>query len=246
MEKVLTVIWKECVFMWSHLNTWWCFPFSPVCFCAAERTLCLVMDECFGSKYEMMQKGSNVAFCTSKLCCGWGLGMRAKLQEFRLPSGMLINPEPLSPQQWFWFTGPKHSWLSSKVIWWSCSFQVKSMIFSNWNLLRLEKIKSQIHIIRGLRWLVDKAQAVLQEQSTLKICSTLTAAPLKSGALPQRLISQFRLVCIKDDTDHQLNEQKFRQCKSGQEGRELTVSGLRSQLGLIRFLCQSITPAMCL
>lgn len=30
------------------------------------------------------------------------------------------------------------------------SFQVKSMIFSNWNLPRPEKIKSQIHIIRGL------------------------------------------------------------------------------------------------
>lgn len=29
-------------------------------------------------------------------------------------------------------------------------FQVKSIIFSNWSLPRPEKIKSQIHIIRGL------------------------------------------------------------------------------------------------
>lgn len=44
------------------------------------------------------------------------------------------------------------------------SFQMKSIIFSNRNLPRPEKIKSQIHIIRGLLWLVDKAKAVLQEQ----------------------------------------------------------------------------------
>lgn len=121
MEKVLTMIWKTCIFMWSHLNTRWHFPFSPVCFCAAEGTLCLALDECFGFQFEMMQKGSNVAFCTSKFCCGWELGMRAKLQEFRLPSGMLVNTEPLRPQHWFWCTGPKHSQLSSKVVWGCCT-----------------------------------------------------------------------------------------------------------------------------
>lgn len=165
-KKILTVVWKACIFMWSHLNRRWHFPFSPVC-CAAERNLCLALDECFGFKYEMTQKSSNVAFCTRKLCCGWGLGMRAKLQKFRFPSGMLINRGPLSPQHWFWFTGLKHSWLSSTVLWWCYCFQVKSIIFSNWNLLRPEKIKSQIHIIKGLSWLVDKAQAVLQEQRSV-------------------------------------------------------------------------------
>lgn len=80
------------------------------------------------------------------------------------PVAWWLNQSHSSPQHWFWFTGPKHSQLSNKVVWWCCSFQVKSIIFSNLNLLRPEKIKSQIHIIRGLCWLVDKAQAVLQEQ----------------------------------------------------------------------------------
>lgn len=43
------------------------------------------------------------------------------------------------------------------------SFQVKSVIFSNWNLLRPEKIKSQIYIIRGLLCLVDKTRAAPRE-----------------------------------------------------------------------------------
>lgn len=152
--------------MWSHLNKRWHFPFSPVCFCAAERTL-----SCPGWVFWFQIWND-----TERFKCGilhkqallWlSLGMRAKLQEFRLPSGTVIKPEPFSAQHWFWFTGPKHSWLSSKVVWWCCSFQVISIIFSNLNLLRPEKIKSQIHIMRGLCWLVDKAQSVQQERSTV-------------------------------------------------------------------------------